>query len=76
MDPRGGGHPDPEIRRGARSQIFFRPFGPQLGPQIKAGEGRGEEGRGGGGDFSAISTTERSSASPIPKVESHLSDRC
>ena len=80
MDPylpiRGGGgegHPDPEIRRGPGLKFFFRPFGSQLGPQIKAGEGRGGEGW---GDFSAISTTERSSASPIPKVESHLSDRC
>ena len=38
-----GGHPDPEIRRGTRSQIFFfPPFGPQLGPQIKARERGGE----------------------------------
>ena len=37
----GGGHPDPEIRRGPGLKFFFRSFGPQLGPQIKAGEGRG-----------------------------------
>ena len=71
----GGGHPDPEIRRGARSQIFF----PALRVSVRStNKSRGGEGRGGEGwgDFSAISTTEPSSASPIPKVESHLSDRC
>ena len=81
MDPylpirRGGGegHPDPEIRRGARSQIFFSALRVSVRSTNKS---RGGEGRGGGwGDFSAISTTERSSASPIPKVESHLSDMC
>ena len=65
-----GGHPDPEIKRGARSQIFFSALRASVWSTNKS---RGGEGR---GDFSAISTTERSSASPIPKVESHLSDRC
>ena len=56
MDPylpiRGGeGHPDPEIRRGARSQIFF----PALRVSVRStnksrgGEGRVGEGRGGVG---------------------------
>ena len=67
-----GGHPDPEIRRGGPvSNFFLGPSGLSLVHKKK--QGRGGEGR---GDFSAISTTERSSASPIPKVESHLSDRC
>ena len=80
MDPdlqiKGGGGEGSHTRGeggGPGLKFFFRPFGSQLGPQIKAGEGRGGEGW---GDFSAISTTERSSASPIPKVESNLSDRC
>ena len=36
----GGGHPDPQIRKGAGlPKKFFRPFGPQLGPKIRGGPG-------------------------------------
>ena len=36
----GGGHPDPEIRGGGRSQKnFFRPLGPQFGLKIRVGGG-------------------------------------
>ena len=31
----GGGHPDTEMREGAVSKIFFRPFGPQFGLNIR-----------------------------------------
>ena len=31
----GGGHPDPEIRKGGLN-FFFRPFGPQFGLKIRA----------------------------------------
>ena len=32
----GGGHPVPEIRGGSGlKKMFFRPFGPQLGPKIR-----------------------------------------
>ena len=36
----GGGHADPEIRAGGGglTKKNFRPFGPQFGPKIKAGE--------------------------------------
>ena len=37
---RGGGHPNPEIRRGAISKNFcFGPPGPQFGLKIKGGGG-------------------------------------
>ena len=56
MDPRGGGgggegNPDPEIRRGARSQIFFSALRVSVRSTKKSrgGEGRGGEGRGGVG---------------------------
>ena len=32
----GGGHPDPEIKGMGRSKkIFFPPFGPQFGPEVR-----------------------------------------
>ena len=44
----GEGHPDPEIRRGARSQIFFSALRASVRSTNKSrgGEGRGGEGRG------------------------------
>ena len=47
---RGGGGGGREVIQTLRKgggpglKFFSRPFGPQFGPQIKAGEGRGEEG--------------------------------
>ena len=41
----GGGHPDPEIvGGGGLKNVFFRPFGPQVGLRIRFGAGGGSPG--------------------------------
>ena len=38
-DRGGGGHPDPDIRRGGLKKIFSRPFGPQFGLKLRGEPG-------------------------------------
>ena len=53
----GGGHPDPEIRRGSASKKIFQPFGPQCDLKIRGGGGGGGEGVGPSGPSPASATT-------------------